>query len=107
MERVVQLVLWVLPVDGDHSAVGDGVGVISVPFSSGNTWAALSRFPLCTSEAAALSNAPTLVVVLVGPEWFPPGVAKGYCAKLPRTPPSTAAKRKVTVWLMALRSSRA
>ena len=104
VNRVVGLVLWVLPVGG---AVVGGVGVVRTPFASGDTRVAVLRFPLCASEATALSSAPTAVVVRVVSEWLPPGVAAGYCARLPRTPPRTAAERKMMMWLMALRSSRA
>ena len=91
----------------DFNPSGVGGGVVFSPLAAGDAWAAALRFPLCISKATILSSAPAVVVVRDGSEWLPPGVATGYCARLPRTPPSTAAKRKVIVWLMALRSSRA
>ena len=92
--------------DGDPLAVDGGVGIGLAPFV-GSTWAALLRCSTRVSQAATLSSAPAVVAARVRFEWLPPDVAAGYCAKLPRTPPSAAAKRKKRVWLMALRSSRA
>ena len=107
MNRVIELVPGVLAVGAGAPALAHGVGIPSLVV--GDVGAALLGFPRYTSEAAALSGAPApaVGVVWAGSEWLPLDATRGYCARVPRIPPSTAAKRKVVVWLMALRSSRA
>ena len=73
------------------------------PFLAGNIWAAWLGFPRYGTEAATLSGAPAVGVAWARSGRLPPGEAEGYCARVPRIPPSTAAKRKMVVWLMVER----
>ena len=105
VNRVIELGLGILVVGDGPPVVGDGVGIPSLVI--GDVRAALLCSPRYISEAATLYGAPAVLVGRDDSEWFPPGVARGCCARVPRIPPNTAAKRYVMVWLMALRSSRA